>query len=313
MICTPLRRMRNTAVLMAALVCVSTVPSLAQSLATVARPPAAQSQGTSKGLIWKAERDGKQVWLVGSMHLLTPDFYPLPASMEQAFGKSDVLMEEIDMNEASNPQLAASILSKAMNPAGTTLSSQLSKETIAVVSTWLAKMGLSLDSLQMLKPWMVSITVQTLALQRMGFDPALGIDKHFQDAATKAGKQLQPLETALEQLSFLDGLSPKTQDLMLRESVQSADAEQSQIKSIAAAWRAGDVAAMERLALSDMKDAPEVYDVLLVSRNRRWVPKIEACMQSNRSCFVVVGAAHLVGRDGLVALLQQRGYSVVQQ
>ena len=313
MTCTHLRRMRYTAVLVAALVGMATVPSLAQSLATVARPQAAPSQGTAKGLMWKVERDGKQAWLVGSMHLLTPDFYPLPASMEQAFAKSDVLMEEIDLNEASNPQLAASILSKAMNPPGTTLTSQLSKETTAVVSTWLAKMGLSLESLQMLKPWMVSITVQTLALQRIGFDPALGIDKHFQDGATKARKRLQPLETALDQISFLDGLSPKTQDLMLRESVQSADSEQSQIKSIAAAWRAGDVPAMERLALSDMKDAPEVYDMLLVSRNRRWVPKVEACMQTNRSCFVVVGAAHLVGPDSVVALLQQRGYSVVQQ
>jgi len=99
---------------------------------------------------------------------------------------------------------------------------------------------------------------------------------------------------------------------MLRESVESADSEQSQIKSIATAWRAGDVPAMERLALSDMKDAPEVYEMLLVSRNRRWVPKVEACMQTNR-CFVVVGAAHLIGPDGLVSLLQQRGYAVTQQ
>jgi uncharacterized protein YbaP (TraB family) len=312
MICMPLRRMRLTAALLAVLACVPSAAARAQSLAGVARPPAAQTQGTSRGLIWKVERDGRQAWLVGSMHLLTPDFYPLPASMEQAFAKSTVLMEEIDMNEASNPQLAASILAKAMNPPGTTLSGQLSKETIAVVSTWLAKMGLTLESLQPLKPWMVSITVQTLALQRIGFDPALGIDKHFQDAAARAGKRLQPLETALEQISFLDGLSPKTQDLMLRESVESAESEQSQIKSIAAAWRSGDVPAMERLALADMKDAPEVYDMMLVSRNRRWVPKVEACMQTSQ-CFVVVGAAHLIGPDGLVTLLQQRGYTVTQQ
>ena len=313
MTCTLPRSMRYTAALVAALLCAATNPSRAQGLAAVARPQAVESRGTSRGLIWKVERDGKQAWLVGSLHLLTPDFYPLPASMEQAFAKSDVLMEEIDMNEASDPQLAASILSKAMNPPGTTLSGQLSKETITVVSAWLTNMGLSLDSLQPLKPWMVAVTVQTLALQRMGFDPALGLDKHFQDGATRGGKRLQPLETALEQISFLDGLSPKTQDLMLRESVQSAESEQLQIKSIAAAWRSGDVAAMERIALSDMKDAPEVYDMLLVSRNRRWVPKVEACMQSNRSCFIVVGAAHLVGPDGLVALLQQRGHSIVQQ
>ena len=122
---------------------------------------------------------------------------------------------------------------------------------------WLTKNGLAVEAFQQMKPWMVSITVQTLALQRMGFNPALGIDKHFQDAATKAGKQLQPLETALEQLSFLDGLSPKTQDLMLRESVRERGHRAGrEIKSIAAAWRIGDSAAVEKLALSSLKDAP---------------------------------------------------------
>ena len=163
-----------------------------------------------------------------------------------------------------------------------------------------------------MKPWMVSLTIQTLALQRIGFDPAFGIDKHFQDAASKAGKRFLALETAAEQIEFLDRLSPKMQDQMLRESIESADAEQAEIKAIAAAWRAGDAAAVERLALESLKDAQEVYQSLLVDRNRRWLPKIESCVQG-RSCFVVVGAAHLVGSEGLVALLKQRGYTVEQQ
>jgi uncharacterized protein YbaP (TraB family) len=69
---------------------------------------------------------------------------------------------------------------------------------------------------------------------------------------------------------------------------------------------------MERIALSDMNDAPEVYETLLAGRNRRWMPKVESCIQTSR-CFVVVGAAHLLGSDGLIALLKARGYSVVQQ
>jgi uncharacterized protein YbaP (TraB family) len=70
---------------------------------------------------------------------------------------------------------------------------------------------------------------------------------------------------------------------------------------------------MERVALSDMKDSREVYETLLAGRNRRWVPKIEGCSQANQSCFVVVGAAHLVGPDGLLTLLKQRGFTVTQQ
>jgi uncharacterized protein YbaP (TraB family) len=297
-----------------ALAVLAHTPVRAQGLSAIARPPApAQSGPPARGFIWKAERAGKQVWLVGSLHLLTPDFYPLPDSIEQAFAKSSVLMEEIDMNDAADPQFAAVVLSKAMNPSGVTLASQLSKETIASVTAWLAKLGIGFESLQAMKPWMVSITIQTIGLKQLGFDENLGIDKHFMDAATRAKKPLVPLETALEQINFLDGLSPKTQDQMLRQSVESNDTEQAEIKTIAAAWRAGDVPTMERVALSDMKDAPEVYETLLAGRNRRWVPKIEACAQANSSCFVVVGAAHLVGPDGLLALLKKQGYTVTQQ
>jgi uncharacterized protein YbaP (TraB family) len=313
MTCT---RLRSSVAIAAALTLaiLSHAPLRAQGLATVARPPApAQSGQPSRGFIWKAEREGKEIWLVGSLHLLTPDFYPLPNSMEQAFLRSSVLMEEIDMNDASDPQFAAIVVSKAMNPPGVTLASQLSKDTIAAVTTWLAKQGIPFESLQVLKPWMVSITVQTLGLKQLGFDENLGIDKHFSDAAKRSNKQLLPLETALEQINFLDGLSPKTQDQMLRQSVDENQTEQAEIKTIAAAWRAGDVATMERVALSDVKDSREVYETLLAGRNRRWIPKIESCSQTTASCFIVVGAAHLVGPDGLLALLKQRGYTVTQQ
>src|SRR5688572_1429389 len=278
-----------TALALAALIAATT--AAAQSLSAVARPPATASTGTAKGLIWKVERDGREAFLVGSLHLLTPDFYPLPATMEQAFAKSDVLMEEIDMSGAGDAKVTGLILSKAMNPPGKTLTSQLSKETIAVLNTWTAASGLNVEALQAMKPWMVAVTVQTLALQSAGFDPAFGIDKHFQDAAMRTRKRLEPLETAMEQIDFLDGLSPKTQDLMLRESLKSAS-DQSEVKTMAAAWRAGDAVGMERIALSDMHEAPEVYETLLAGRNRRWIPKIESCIATSR-CFIVVGAAHL--------------------
>ena len=289
----------------------------AQGLGSVARPPAAPAQAAAqapaRGLLWKVDRDGRQAWLVGSLHLLPPDFYPLPDSLERAFAASDALMEEVDLDSADDPAVARTILSKAMNPPGVTLSSQLSKESLAAVTGLLSKAGLPISMLEQMKPWMVSMTLQALALQRIGFDPALGIDKHFADAAKRTRKPLLPLETVVEQIDFLDGLNPTTQDRMLRETIEALDTEMTQVREIAAAWRAGDAAAMERVTLADMKDAPDVYELLLAGRNRRWVPQIEGCMQTYRSCFVVVGAAHLIGSDGVPTLLKARGYTITQQ
>jgi uncharacterized protein YbaP (TraB family) len=284
----------------------------AGAVAAAQAPPRPAPAASGKGFIWKVERAGRVGWLVGSLHLGTPDFYPLPPSMEAAFVRADALVEEIDIREAAGPEFTALVLSKALNPAGTTLATQLSKETYDRVNAWFTNAGIGLALFQQMKPWMVAITLQSLALQRIGFNPEHGIDKHFQDAAVAAGKRFIALETAAEQIEMLDGMSAKTQDLMLRESVESADTEQSEIKAIAAAWRAGDAAAVERIALAGLTDAPEVYRTMLLDRNRRWVPKIESCVQTS-SCFVVVGAAHLVGPMGLIDLLKQKGYSVVQE
>ena len=216
------------------------------------------------------------------------------------------------MAEASSPAFIATVLSKAMYPSGTTLASQLSPETYKALTTWAGTVGLPMAAIEQLKPWMVSLTLQTMALQKIGFDPEFGIDKHFSDAAKKAGTPFLALETAAEQIDFLDRLSPRTQDMMLREGMESLDAELAEIKALVNAWRTGNAAAVERVALESLKDAPEVYQSLLADRNKRWMPVIETCVQTRR-CFIVVGAAHLVGPDGLVTLLKQRGYRVEQR
>ena len=96
-------------------------------------------------------------------------------------------------------------------------------------------------------------------------------------------------------------------------SLEGADTELAQVQRIAAAWKAGETGPIERLLLTDMKSVDSaVYDTLLVGRNRRWVPQIEDCLSQQR-CFVVVGAAHLVGPDGLVSMLRAKGYTVTQK
>jgi uncharacterized protein YbaP (TraB family) len=124
---------------------------------------------------------------------------------------------------------------------------------------------------------------------------------------------VQTLESALEQIDFLESLSPQLQDSLVAATLDGAETELAQVQKILAAWKAGDPAPIERLLLSDMKGVDaKVYDTLLVGRNRRWLPKLEECFAAQR-CFVVVGAAHLVGPDGLVTILRAKGYSVTQQ
>jgi len=280
-------------------------PALAQNA------PSAAANG--RGLIWTVERDGRTGWLVGSLHLLTADAYPLPVALDEAFARADVLVEEVNPDELKEPAAAMQLLAKAMYPPGTTLQSQVSKETFDKIARRAAAAGLPIERLQSFKPWMVALTLVGLELQRGGFDASLGLDQHFLTRAPAAGKTVRTLETALEQIDFLESLGPQLQDGLVAATLDGAETELAQVQKIAAAWKAGDTAPIERLLLADMKGVDtKVYDTLLVGRNRRWVPKLEECFATQR-CFVVVGAAHLVGPDGLVTTLRAKGYTVTQK
>jgi uncharacterized protein YbaP (TraB family) len=283
------------------------------SAAALAGAQAPAPAGTNRGLIWKVQKGAQSGWLVGSLHLLTADAYPLPPALDAAFAASDVLVEEANPEELKSPAAAMQLVAKAMYPPGTTLQSQLSKETFEKIATRAGRIGLPIERLQGFKPWMVALTLVGLELQKGGFDPALGLDQHFLSRAPGAGKQVRTLETAMQQIDFLESLSPQLQEGLVSASLEGAETELAQVQRIAAAWKAGDTAPIERLLLTDMKSVDgAVYETLLVGRNRRWIPQIEECFAQAR-CFIVVGAAHLVGPDGLVTMLEARGYTVTQQ
>lgn len=267
---------------------------------------------SGRGLIWAVEKDGRTSWLVGSLHLLTADAYPLPASMTEAFASADTLVEEADPAELTSPEVTAQLMAKAFYPPGRSLQTELSPEAWRRVVDRAAKAGLPSAALDRMKPWMIAITLAALDLQRGGFDPALGIDKHFLDRARQSRKPARMLEGALEQMSMLERLSPQMQEALVREALDGAETELSQMTRIAAAWKAGDVSVIERLLVDTVKDSPAIYEALIVERNRRWMPALTGCFATAR-CFVVVGAAHLAGPDGLVAALVAKGYRVQQR
>jgi uncharacterized protein YbaP (TraB family) len=287
---------------------------LAAALALVLVSTPALAQKTGGQFMWKIEGPGgSSAYLLGSLHVLTADYYPLSASINKAFGESKVLVEEVDIDETSDPMVMMAALSKAMLTGGQTLDQIIAPEVFAEVKKRAEKAGLPMMAIQRMKPWLVAITLMAPTLQAAGFKPELGIDRHFFDRAKDSGMKRQGLETIAYQLDRFDSLSPKLQEEMLKTTMEDLDKEVESVKEMAQAWRFGNVSAIEKLTLSTMKDAPELYQKLLVERNQNWIPHVETCLKDNAGCFIVVGAAHLVGPDGLPALLAKKGYKVTQQ
>ena len=272
---------------------------------------AAQTRGHS--FLWKVQSGANVMYLAGSVHALTADAYPLNPVYQRAFDASSVLVEEIDLAEADPLAGGLGLLAKGMYTDGRTFSSAVSRETAALVAEKLKGTPLALELIQPMKPWMVTLMLEALGAQSAGLDPELGLDKHFYNLASDGRKQVIGLETVQYQIDRFDKMPDAMQEQLLRSELAEMETEKTSLRTLLTAWQSGDAAAIEKMLLMSFTDNPAAYNSLITERNRNWMPQLDACLKRSTPCFVIVGAAHIVGPQGLLALLRQRGYQIEQQ
>jgi uncharacterized protein YbaP (TraB family) len=274
---------------------------------------AAQAAASGKSFLWKVQNGAAVLYLAGSVHALDQSVYPLSPAFQRAFDASGALVEEIDLADSNSLAAAPMLLGKGMFQDGQTFDRVVSRETLALVTARMKDTPLGMDLIKPMKPWMVDMILTALDVQNAGLDINLGLDKYFFDRAAAAGKETIPLETAESQVDRMDRMPIAVQEQMLRGTLRGLDSSGAALSSVVATWKRGDAASMEKLLLSEFDGLPAAYQSLVVERNRNWMPQLDACLARRSPCFVVVGAAHLVGPDGLLALLQRKGYRVEQQ
>lgn len=278
----------------------------------VSASPAAQT-AAGRHFLWTVRSDMSVLYLAGSVHALSADAYPLPAAFEKAFEASGTLVEELDLADATSLSAMPMLLAKGVYSDGRTLEGAVSKETAAMAAQHFRQTGLPLAMLSRMKPWMIMLMLTALQLQTAGLDASLGVDKYFYDKAVAAKKPVIGLETAEFQIDRFDKMPDAVQEQMLRSTLTELDGQGNQLKAMIVAWQRGDTATFEKTVRSSFAGYPAAYESLIAERNRNWIPQLQTCLSRPRPCFVVVGAAHMVGPDGLPVLLQQKGYRVEQQ
>lgn len=266
--------------------------------------------------LWQVQSSTNTVYLLGSLHMLKPEHYPLEDALEVAFSDAKHLVTEADLDELESPAVMGSIMLKATYGEGTSLKTALSPESYGLVeqaTADFAALGVNMQVLNGFKPWFVAMTIVGLRLQRLGFNPANGVDRYFYKKAKTARMGLHALETSDFQINLLSTLSDKNQELMLLQTLRDLEVTEQLFGDIYAAWRSGDVSGLDRLLTESFKEYPDVYEKLIVSRNQNWVPQIEAFLEQNENYLVVVGAGHLIGDQSVVRMLELKGHRVTQR
>jgi uncharacterized protein len=293
-----------------------TIGALALCCLTVAGAAAPDGDGASKHFLWKVIGSKGVVYLLGTIHAAKADFYPLPSIIENSFEKADMLIEEIDISEPAEADRAqAGLIQEGSYPIGDTITNHLSEVTRSHLAEYLKKGDLPEQVIAHMRPWLVSLLVEQLELQRMGFDPSYGLDQHFLKEARQSHKQIGALEDAGSQLKLLSSLSEEFQDRLLLSTLVDMEKSQGFLDFLTQAWQTGDAAALQELITSSVRDYPLLKPLmtkLLDDRNTAMTAKIEHFLQTPKSYFVAIGAGHLVGEQGILSQLQRTSFRVEQ-
>ena len=272
----------------------------------------ASKSSASRHCLWKLQGTNATVYLLGSFHLLKADDWPLASPLESAFTNSQIAVFETDMAQMEQPETQSKLLAKSRLRAGETLKDQLSAETYATFREYVKKMELPEDFFTQLKPSLAAITLAMLEIQKLGLDPNRGVDKYFFERSRKEGKDIVALETIDFQIGLVTEFSREEGELVMKATLKDIETTQKSLGDMLKAWQTGDTDALEKLLNEALREAPVIAKRLLTDRNRNWLPKIRELLRGDKNAVVIVGAAHLVGREGVVELLQREGLKLTQ-
>lgn len=264
---------------------------------------------SQKSFLWKVQSSRSTVYLLGSIHFMKEDVYPLNQAIEDAYESSDKLAVEANVNELGNLNLKT-LSDKAFYKNDDHIEKHVSPETYRLIKKESKALGMPMELIRMQRPWFLALSFQAMELVRLGYSPQHGVDYHFLTKA-KGKKRILELESLDEQLALLSGFSDREQEQFLLYTLNTLSSMDRQVESMVRAWTSGDAQAMESTLADALPPDPSLAPVvqkLFDERNVKMLAKIEGYLNSNGSYFVIVGAGHLVGNRGIVELLKSKGY-----
>ncbi|KAB2336683.1 TraB/GumN family protein [Cytobacillus depressus] len=280
-----------------------------------------QAQAGSKGMAWKVENNGNKIYLLGSIHVGTPELYPIHEKLVTSFNEADALLVEADLFDAEGLQY---FTEASMFQDGSTIKDVVSKETYEKLLKVLAKYEQPEEAFIHFKPWSLASFVSSLLLsESIGLPPEQmansGIDMYFLLNAYLSQKPVIELEGMKAQTDMFEGLSPKAQEQYLVEALDSIldpDAkkvdESKLVKEWFDHWNKGNIKGFTESFNAVEGESSEFNDMLFGERDKNMTEKIAQLLESEEkgTYFLVVGAGHFVTPKSILFHLKEKGYKV---
>ncbi len=273
------------------------------------REALSQSQ---KNFLWKVESGTNTVYALGSLHFFKKEIYPLHKRIESAFDQANILVVEANIEDITKIDIQK-LLESAFYLDNETLEKHVSAEVYDLIKKESIRLGLPLELIKKQKPWFLAMVLESMELLKLGFDPNYGIDKYFLSKA--AGKKILELESLDYQIGLLSKFSDQEQEMFLVYTLKDVGIFSQELDKLTQAWISGDAKGLESImtrGLIEDKRMSFIYEKLILERNKSMASKIEEFLKTKETYFVIVGAGHLVGNQGIIEILKGKGFYVEQ-
>lgn len=268
---------------------------------------------SDKALLWKISGNGlkKSSYLLGTIHLIPKDQFRFSDATYDALADARRVTFEIDMKEMTNIGAQFSLLTKAFMSGGKTLRDLLSPEDYTFVKQKLDAQGMPSSMLERMKPLFLSTMFGSDEAASPGGNANMtSVEMELYRQVKRRKLESAGLETAAYQMAIFDSIPYEMQAKMLVETLRNTeDGSDSEFDQMIELYRNKDINAMEAM-MGEMEYGMNQYqDILLYQRNRNWIPVMGRMMREKPTLFAV-GAGHLGGANGVIALLRREGYRV---
>ena len=278
--------------------------------------------GAKAQLLYKISGNGlkRDSYIVGTYHLAPASFVDSIAGAKEALASVEAVCGELDIESMTSAE--SSHKAEMLIPGGKHISDLLTEEQMVLLNSYMRDvLGMDFSSslidktLGNLRPVAISMQLQVATFMKLtpGFNPLALIDDYFQKQARAEGKRVMGLESVDDQILALIGsndLDAEVAELMAM--VEDPEKTHLAIQTLADAYFSQDFDRISDIVLADLitgETTPEKWERICIRRNYNWIEKMPSIMSEQPTLFVV-GVAHLVSEDGVLALLQNAGYSV---
>ena len=267
----------------------------------------------AKSCLWEIKTDRNSVYLLGSLHLMKKDAYPLNRVIENAYDNSEIIVLETDLDAMNEPVFQQKMMSAGMYLNGNTLSRNLPEKTYLLLRERLKELNLPVENFDSFKPWFCATVISISELKKRGFNPAFGIDTYFFSKAKQDSKKRLFFETREFQLALFTAMEELNQTLFLEQTLKDVEIIDTMFPEMVKCWENGDMKNLALIINKSLMESPAIYERFIIKRNNRWLPTIESFIGQDENVLIIVGTGHLVGGEGVVELLRNKGYKLKQK